>query len=206
MESIQQLLRAGADVNGEGNPIYAALGQDNGPAVVLLLRSGARLTDPHVAVFRKAIDHEWIEVVKLMLDAGTDINKPIDSGGPLLPPLEYALKVNKLEMAKFLIANKADVNLAAKAGGDAPLHLAAANKGGAALVILLIGAGANVNAANQRQETPLHVAIRSANEEAAKALLQAGAAINAKNSDGETPKTLAKGTPLEALLTSYARR
>lgn len=68
-----------------------------------------------------------------------------DSGGPLLPPLEYTLKVNKLEMAKFLIANKADVNLAAKAGGDAPLHLAASNKGAAAVIILLVGAGARAH-------------------------------------------------------------
>lgn len=206
MESIQQLLRAGADVNGEGNPIYAALGLENGPAVALLLRAGGRPTNPNVPVFRKAIDRDWIEVVKLLLDAGTDINKPIDSGGPLLPPLVYALKVNRLEIAKFLIANKADVNLAGKFEGNAPLHLAASNKSGAALIILLLGAGANVNAANQRQETSLHVAIRSANEEAAKALLQAGAAIDAKNSGGETPMTLAKGTPLEALLTSYAGR
>ena len=57
----------------------------------------------------------------------------------------------------------------------------------AAVVSVLIGAGAKVNAKNDDGETPLYFSARYGPVSVVSALIAAGAKVNAKNDDGETP-------------------
>lgn len=210
-ETIRLLLRAGADPKGVAT-FRAALDKKNGEMVALMLKSGARLSDAGpIDVVQEAIRQGWTEVLELALKAGADVNElhyaQFVSGEAGLPSseltaLEIAAELNSLDMVKLLMANKANVN---RTGDNfqTPLHLAAC-KSGSALIKLLLDAGANVKAVDSDRSTPLHLAIRCRNEEAARALLQAGANVDARDSEKQTPLTLAKGTPLESLLSSHS--
>jgi ankyrin repeat protein len=73
--------------------------------------------------------------------------------------------------------------------GSTPLHMAAW-KGKAAVVRLLLEAGADVNAHNDNTHwgtTPLHAAAHSNRKGIADLLIAHGADVNAKNPDGVTP-------------------
>lgn len=71
--------------------------------------------------------------------------------------------------------------------GDTPLHvmLWRDNTYGA---LLLIEAGADINAIGDMSETPLHVAVGKGNLAAVEALLKAGARTTDKSEFGKTPK------------------
>jgi ankyrin repeat protein len=211
MDNIKLLLQAGADIN-RSDALQEALHRKNGPLVALLLSSGARVSNVDVDVLQEAIREGWSDVLKILLEAGADVNRQrpsqfvsIDGSGGGSPErrlIDIAIETNHPDMVKLLIAHKANVNVA-DPERKTPLHLAAC-KGDSALIKLLVGAGAQVKAQDSHQDTPLHSAIRCENELTARALLQAGAPIDAKNYNGATPLTLAKGTPLESLLRSHS--
>ena len=52
---------------------------------------------------------------------------------------------------------------------------------------MLVAAGADPNARDYRDRTPLHSVVKEDNVEVVRALLAAGADVNAKESDGSNP-------------------
>ena len=72
-------------------------------------------------------------------------------------PLHVAAFNDHLDVAKLLLANKADVNAKAS-NGSTPLHLAAA-KGNKEIVDLLLASGADVNVTDHDGWSPLHSAV-----------------------------------------------
>jgi hypothetical protein len=72
-------------------------------------------------------------------------------------PLHIAAFSDRIEVAKLLIANKADVNAQAS-NGATPLHLAAA-KGNKDIVELLLASKADINAVDHDGWSPLHSAV-----------------------------------------------
>lgn len=74
--------------------------------------------------------------------------------------------------------------------GDTPLHVMLWRKNtyGA---LLLIEAGADLDAVGDMSETPLHVAVSQGNIEAVEALLKFGANPAAKSEFGKSPKEIA---------------
>ncbi|MGA2218396.1 MAG: ankyrin repeat domain-containing protein [Terracidiphilus sp.] len=72
-------------------------------------------------------------------------------------PLHVAAFNDRLEVAKLLIDNKADVNAVAN-NGSTPLHLAAA-KGNKDIVELLLANNANINATDHDGWSPLHSSV-----------------------------------------------
>ena len=99
-----------------------------------------------------------IEAVKRHLAAGAKIDGTFVAPG--IPasgaaPLHLAVLFDQREMARFLLANGADLNTRAKdKHGGTPLHWAAA-LGRVEMARLLIEAGADVNAADNNAFTPL---------------------------------------------------
>src|SRR5438034_6975999 len=89
-------------------------------------------------------------------------------------------------MTRLLIQAGANANTKTRLGGVTPLQLAATN-GNAAIVELLLKAGAEVNAPNSNGTTPLMFASASGKTDAIRILLDHGANVNGRDSShGQT--------------------
>ena len=102
-----------------------------------------------------------------------------------------------------LLAHGADVRAVShNAQANTPLHAALAGRGDAAVLDLLLSAGADVNAAAAQRVTPLHVAAARGNGDLIKRLLSRGASTSATMTDGTTPAAMAqtRGHPEAAAL------
>ena len=108
-------------------------------------------------------------------------------GKTLLHELCRSYNVTVSDLHQALEAG-ADVN-AADNWGNTPLHslVTSGSDNKAALVAVLVAAGANVDAVNCRNRTPLFDALNSEDTDCIQALLQAGANINARDEIGYTP-------------------
>jgi uncharacterized protein len=107
-----------------------------------------------------------------------DVNSAQGDG---MTALHWATYQNDLKMAQFLIQAGANVNAANRLQAVTPL-LIASNTGNAAMINLLLKAGADANLPNAQGTTPLMLAAASGNVDAAKALLDHGADVNANES------------------------
>lgn len=101
-----------------------------------------------------AIDAHRTQIVKRLLEAGADVNKPSRFG----PPLVMAAARGHLDIVELLLANRADPNVKDQGGRTA--LLAAAEKHDKELVELLVANGADVNSGDKGGRTPLGVARR----------------------------------------------
>jgi TonB family protein len=151
-DAVEFLLAKGADVNARNNsddtPLhYAAIGAHKEVVELLLAqkadvnaRNKDGITPLHgaaVFIYLGILDlppdqiHSWVaetrynhmEVVKLLLAKGADINAKADHGDT---PLHGAVQSNYKDMVILLIANKADVNIANNRGMT-PLDIAESN-------------------------------------------------------------------------------
>lgn len=136
-----------------------------------------------------------IGVLRAWIDQGAEFRTEIAErpAPPVDPRLAGFLTSIRSEppssVAKAIAASPEFVK-AADLGGSTPLHHAA---GFASLetMTLLLDKGADVNAKNRRNSTPLHWAIHD--EAKVRLLLSRGAAVNARNVEGHTPLYLATG-------------
>lgn len=102
-------------------------------------------------------------------------------------PLGLACFFGHPEIAEFLIANGADVNMRARNGQQVmPIHAASAS-GQLGLIELLLAHGADVNAEQEGGFVPLHNAAQNGQIEMVRLFLDKGAEVNAANKDGLTP-------------------
>lgn len=112
-------------------------------------------------------------------------------------PLHVAAAGYRVEIAKLLLAAGAHVDAAGKHRHATPLHYAADGsperdtKRQVAMIRLLLGAGANIQAQDKNGATPLHRAVRTRCVEAVKWLLDAGADVTIRNKPGSTAFHLA---------------
>ena len=132
-----------------------------------------------------AIDEDNTYDAKILLASGmVDVNCSRDDYGNPTGLQVAAMKGHK-EMARILIGNGAELNVADKRG-ETPLHWAA--QGGHKEVgRLLIENRADVNVADEYGRTPLHEAIKNDKKEVARLLIESGAEVNMADKDGETP-------------------
>lgn len=141
-----------------GTPMDFALKNNHPEMVALLLEAGANRVD---ALFT-AISHDRLELLKLIIAAGIDLNVQREGGWT---PVQWAALHGSLKALELFLGLGADVNCA-DVDGDTPLHHAAGDALGVhsqdgrylEAVKLLVQHGANVNAINLGGKTPLDVA------------------------------------------------
>jgi ankyrin repeat protein len=172
----------------------------------LLLKTGApvvtaKRTDLEPPLHR-AIARKHADMVALLLEAGSSPDTAVGHGGEYsewTSALHLAISAGDVAIVKLLLSKKANLK-ARNTYSLTPLHVAAQNDR-AAIVTLLIDAGADVNATqggyslpcgSGREETPpkntpLHLASTNGHPETIKVLLKAGAKLEAQTVDGVTP-------------------
>lgn len=161
--AVQELLAAGANVNGVGESGYTPL--------------------------MGAINNQRIAIAKILIDAGADVNARIPENGdtPLTLPLYY--KRDSSEGVGLLLTKGANPNTANSVGRSA-LMLATFGQPISA-VKDLPQAGANVNAQDRNGNTALMAAVEYNNVEAVRLLLKAHAHRALRNKAGETALSIA---------------
>jgi len=172
LDAMKVLLAAGADVSYIGNDGWSVLHQ----AVDCRQNRGDKNGD----------------IVKLLIEAGADINQQLASGST---PLALAVSHNHLAQVKLLMAAGADPNIENNDGWH-PLNRAVIENKPEVVKALLAG-GADVNLAKRNGWAPLHWTVNIAKEQQhdgsvlAQLLIDAGANVNARTKTGNTPTKLA---------------
>jgi ankyrin repeat protein len=122
------------------------------------------------------------ETLKLLLDAGADVNAHSDHNATAL-----LWAARDPEKARLLIERGADVN-ATSMEGQSPLIAAATRPDASSVIALLIAKGANINfQEGRRQYTALNVSAESGDLESVQLLLSKGATASLPNRFGVTP-------------------
>ena len=128
-------------------------------------------------LLHKAVVKGHVEVVKMLIEAGANL----DLSGGSTSPLLQAANEGQIDIVKLLIDAGANINIIYRFGGT-PLHYAI-NKGHVEVAKMLIEAGANVNIQNSQYHSPLYEAARENQVEVVEMLIAAGAQID--NLEGE---------------------
>eukprot|EP00004_Rigifila_ramosa_P019527 TRINITY_DN4978_c0_g1_i2.p1 TRINITY_DN4978_c0_g1~~TRINITY_DN4978_c0_g1_i2.p1 ORF type:complete len:1287 (+),score=312.62 TRINITY_DN4978_c0_g1_i2:411-4271(+) len=215
-EKALEALSKGANPNAVGEdglaPIHYAcqLGNDAILAILLDARgdfgvtsdppavSGAAPSNANFTPLHFAAEKGSLACADLLLARGAD-HSPL--GGPLRDetPLFRAACRGHVTLLSRLLAAGADPNCVCAghqySTGDTPLHRSPSD-----CVAVLLAHGANPNARNNTDTTPLHLAAEDGDVDCVRALLEAGADTSARNKYNETPLDLAKSTVVQALL------
>ncbi len=151
----------------------------------------AGVTDPATrdSMLAVAARQGSVVAVGLLLDAGANIES-VDGRGRT--PLMCAVQADKSDVLKALIGRGANVNVA-DAGDVTALARAAGPFGDAAMIQVLVAAGAKVNAVDKRGQTPLMWAARFGDAAKVNALLGAGADASVKDAVGKSALEYARG-------------
>ncbi len=208
-EIVQILVDAGADIEAEGfmdqTPLSLAAEEGASEILQILLgqsadngtQEGEDKQAPAIgseALFT-AIEKGDVETVRLLVEAGADVNAAEGFGGNT--PLHEAVKKGDVEIVKILVAAGADVN--AEGYFDrTPLTLAT-EEGATEILQILLGTGPDADTSvggedKEAASTPsvgseaLYSAIEKGNVEMVRILVEAGADINAADGfGGNTP-------------------
>ena len=184
LNEVKKQIEVGAAAPGDETPLKRELlGLQRELIAVAKVSSTARL--PADGASAAASDEEAKEIQRLKetIKNSPDLINARSTGERT--PLHNAASKGQLEVARFLLDNKAQVT-AKDNSGSTPLHVAA-NNGHKAMVELLLGRGADVNARDNLQQTPLHLAASEGYQAVAEALLAHGADVNARYYRGSTP-------------------
>lgn len=122
-----------------------------------------------VSALYVACENGNVEIAKLLIDHGADVNLPVSWQRT---PLYAANKRGYAEVVKLLLDRGADPNQVAKS--QTPLHVAA-EKGCLECVMHLVDAGAEVNALTSNGNPPIHLAKLGRHEDVVAYLLSHGA-------------------------------
>ena len=169
--------------NGE-SAILTAVYHRQKEIVNLLVARGAQLT-----LFEACAAGE-LERTERLLDGDAQLLNAYSDDG--WTPLHLAAFFGHSKIIELLIGRDAAVRARSRNGNaNTPLHAALAGNHTFAAG-LLIGAGADVNAADGGGSRPLHIAAANNNLDAMKALIAQGAEVTSANGEGQTPLTLAQ--------------
>ncbi|CEI62418.1 hypothetical protein FVEN_g4960 [Fusarium venenatum] len=174
-QQVSGLISQGANVHGrneDGNtPIKCAILHDQAGTSRLLLSMGA--TTNKLPPLFKATAVGSLNVSKMLLDSGEDVNEASKSGEPY-----FIEVVNKGNVAgvRFLLENGASPDASTVAGGSVLAQ--AVKKDQVDIVYALLEHGADVNSHDVHGNSVLNIAIQTGNAKLVKLLLERGAQTN----------------------------
>ncbi len=142
-----------------------------------------------------------VEVVTALLDAGANINAQARGSGGTGTPLLVAIRGEKPEVVKLLLARNADVTLADEYGDTVLASLI--TFGTREQVDAVLAKGVDVNAADQRGGVPLSRAVARDDVELAQHLIAKGASATSVQVDKRTPIFFAKSKAMVQLLLEH---
>lgn len=175
-ELVQILVEAGADINIVDDeqlgmtPLIMACQRGNAEIVRLLLDSGANINlscEFGFTPLTNACVYEQIEIVRLLVERGADVNLPSLEGEN---PLSVAIESDNLQIVQILL-DAPTININQIDGLDQPHLIKAVLVGSDEIIEMLINSGANVNIANETNQTPLMDAVEDRKISAVKILL-----------------------------------
>lgn len=156
------------------NPLCFAAAFGSLTAVKAILGSGEDVNQPvndvAITALYLAAYYDHIALVKLLIEAGADVDKKTTNGST---SLDVAAQNGHTSCVMALLRAGADVNLAFN-DGRTPIYYAA-RFGHETCVALLIRAGADVRKCNDDRITPMQVASREGHTRIVKLLKDAGA-------------------------------
>jgi ankyrin repeat protein len=159
------------------------------------------------AEFRKEVEKlkgQWIGVSTLLIEHGADVDVNVGD----YVPLYFAANLGDVGLVKALVDHGADLDDAR--AGETALHAAIAENH-RDIAVLLVNAGADVNARNMSARTPLHFLANSTMDDRrlAELMIDHGADVNAKDKNGQTPLDFAVysgNTPVADMLRRHGAR
>ena len=205
------LFAAYMNVRKPGSPLYYAARCGFRDLVEHLVRNdpkqvnatGGQLVTPLVA----ALTGEHFQTAKFLHDNGADPNFRDAEA----TPLQSAAYYGEFKMVQLLLKYKVDVHARRRGIGQTALHFAlqGSDRSGprpdfavslSNVARLLLEHGADVNARDEHDSTPLHEAARNGRVEAIHVLLEYGADVNARKVDNTTTlHEAAQGGSIEAI-------
>jgi ankyrin repeat protein len=196
-EYIEFLLDQGACIDApdaRGNtPLDKAVfcGGDGDEAVQVLLRRGANLHGPRARVVAvRAAGLNDVEILRLLLDRGIDVNTYNERGFHLL----HAAATCQQPLVSMLLARGARPDVVDDRGKQ-PIHTAAVrdNLGG---VKALLAAGARIDALDHEGRQPIHDSAQWGRLDVVRFLMSHGADPNARDQQGLLPMDLLRSNLL----------
>jgi serine/threonine-protein phosphatase 6 regulatory ankyrin repeat subunit A len=215
LEKVKAAIAAGYDVNeidksnersrGYGStPLHRAAYNDNFEIVKYLVEHGAEVNGRSVRglpVLRSA--EAGKKIFQYLLQHGAGINAKDEYGKTILHTYSFAHNIKGIE---YLLSHGADIS-AKDNEGKSPLHYAASSPYNTFFDIkkemsrgetndwttseetirLLLDAGADVNARDNKGQTPLHYASDNTNVNVVKYLLKRGSSVKIRDNKGDTP-------------------
>ncbi|MDO4551043.1 MAG: ankyrin repeat domain-containing protein [Planctomycetia bacterium] len=205
-EVLKLLIEAGADVNAVdsvGNTPIFYMG-DYPESIKLLLEAGADVTvkNKHGETLLFYSEIKSIESLKALHGAGLDIMARNNEGNTFLMDNMFpSYKRFSKELLEYLFDSGYDVNITNHVGRTL-LHSAQDPE----LVKFCIHHGADVNAKDRYQKTPLHYFRSIYGYEIVKLLLEAGAGVHEKDLDGRTPLFYVENPETIQLMMDYGAK
>lgn len=151
-----------------------------------------------VPMLISAIAEERIEIAKLLIDEGADVEVKIDGASIYTEgtnALLLSVKKNQMSTVKELVGGiifspKANINSVDSLGNNALIYAIKDNN--YEMTKYLIDKGAEVNSSNNNEETPLILAIKNQNVKIIDLLIKNNADLKYENSNGKTLLDYAK--------------
>lgn len=159
------IFRNSVDRTNINNELLMAAQNGQTETVKALLKQGAEVNATNYCGFtplRQAAVNGHTKTVETLLQNGADVNAVSETGNTAL---DWAVATDAIDTIKILIKYHANVKTTNK-DGDTPLHYA---KGIA--VNILLAEGAEIDAPNNRHQTPLHLAVNRGDLKAVNTLL-----------------------------------
>ncbi|KAK5674135.1 hypothetical protein LTS10_013120 [Elasticomyces elasticus] len=173
--------------HGMLSPLAGAAGHHQLDALQILLGEGAEPNSTHCSssALHEAIRSDDIEIARLLLDIGADVNSLNVYN---FSTLTYAVKYSSVDMVKLILSYTPDIDQASFA---AAVHWAVWPCKPESLKLLL-QAGADINYPVLGGNTILHCAVKAQNLETVACLLRFHADLRRRNNVGQTPLHVAK--------------